>query len=325
MTTHAAQRVVGTVWLVLACGLADDYAFAAQAEQAPVRASTVDETPPPTFRSGVDLVLVSAIVKDHRGRPVSGLEVTDFQVVDGDDVRPVKEFWSTDDAVLSVGVLLDVSGSMSVGGKIEQARATAGMVLARLAPGVDEHTVFAFDTRFRELLPFSTERRDVMESAGAITPFGATSLYDAIAEAARRLATRPTVHRAVVVVTDGIDTHSSLTGPEVSGIATAIDVPVYVLAIVSPLDLPDAPTATAATTTGAGRLRDLARWTGGGVQFASTPAEANHAASMLVRELRHQYVLAFESASAPGWRQIRVLVDGKRVTARAAYESSHPR
>ena len=113
-------------------------------------------------------------------------------------------------------------------------------------------------------------------------PFGATSLYDAIAETARRVADRPTTHRAVVVLSDGIDTRSRLTGPDVSAIATAIDVPVYLVAVVSPLDHPDAPTATGDAAEGAGRLKDLARWTGGGVYFASSPREGSRAMTELL-------------------------------------------
>ena len=280
---------------------------------------------PPTFRSGVQLVLVSAVVRDRRGRLVSGLTQDDFEIVDGGETRTIRDFWATQDAAISVGSLLDVSGSMAIGSKMADARSGANMLLGALRRDIDESTVFTFDRHFRELLPASTARRQVAPAEDALSPFGATSLYDAIAEAARRMADRPAVHRAVVVVSDGVDTRSTLTAPEVSGIASAIDVPIYVLAVVSPLDLPDAPTASPSTVAGTGRLRDLARWTGGGVYFASTPAEASQATAGLLRELKHQYVLAFESATEPGWRQIQVRVDGKRVSTRAAYQSIETR
>ena len=66
-----------------------------------------------------------------------------------------------------------------------------------------------------------------------LRPFGATSLYDAIAETAQLAVARPTRHRAVVVLSDGIDTRSALTAAEVSGIASSIDVPVYLVVVVS--------------------------------------------------------------------------------------------
>jgi VWFA-related protein len=205
---------------------------------------------------------------------------------------------------------------------MKDARSAANHLLARLRDGEDESGIFVFDTELRALEPFSKDRRHLEDTRGDLHPYGATSLYDAIAETARRVADRPTKHRAVVVLSDGIDTHSRLTGPEVSAIATSIDVPVYLVAVVSPLDHPDAPTATGAAATGAGRLRDLARWTGGGVHFASSPGEGSRAMQELLSELRHQYVLAFEAAPQPGWRLIEVRVEDRRVQTRSAYQAA---
>jgi Ca-activated chloride channel family protein len=282
------------------------------------------ESLPPSFRSGVDLVSVSAVVRDGRGRLVPELTREDFRVLDGGESRPIIDFWSNGTAAVSVGILLDVSGSMGVGSKMKDARTTANHLLARLraGEGEDESAIFAFDTQLRVLEPFSSERRHLADTRSDVHPFGATSLYDAIAETARRLADRPTTHRAVVVLSDGIDTRSRLTGPEVSAIATAIDVPVYLVAVVSPLDHPDAPTATGDAAEGAGRLRDLARWTGGGVHFASTPKEGSRAMTELLNELRHQYVLAFEASPQSGWRLIEVRVDDRRVQTRSAYQAT---
>ena len=109
-------------------------------------------------------------------------------------------------------------------------------------------------------------------------PFGATSLHDAIAQTAERVAEREGRRRAVVVLTDGADNASRLTPAEVSGIASAIDVPVYILGIVPSIDNPSAETAatTAERSALAGSLTDLARWTGGHMFVASTPARAQH-------------------------------------------------
>ncbi len=280
------------------------------------------EASTPAFRSGVELVSVSAVVRDGRGRLVPELTREDFSVLDGGEARPIIDFWSNDAAAVSVGILLDVSGSMGIGSKMQDARATANHLLERLREGEDESGVFAFDTQLRTLEPFSRNRSYLKDTRGDLHPYGATSLYDAIAETARRVADRPTTHRAVVVLSDGIDTRSRLTGPEVSAIATSIDVPVYLVAVVSPLDLPDAPTATSAAFEAAGRLRDLARWTGGGVHFASSPGEGSRAMQDLLSELRHQYVLAFEASPQSGWRLIEVRVKDRRVQTRSAYQAT---
>ena len=209
---------------------------------------------------------------------------------------------------------------MSVGSKMADARSSTDLLLARLRPD-DESAIFVFDTELRELEPFTTEHDRRGESLEDVKPYGATSLYDAIADTASRLADRPATRRAVVVFSDGIDTHSKMTAPEVSAIVSSIDVPVYLVATVSPLDLPDAPTATQELRTTAGHLEDLARWTGGRVYFASAPGEASLATIELLTELRHQYVLAFEAAPEPGWRLIEVRVPDRYVRTRSAYQA----
>ena len=238
----------------------------------------------PSFRSGVELVSVTAVVRDRRGRLVQELTRDDFRVLDGGEFRPIVNFWSDEAATVSVAVLLDTSGSMSVGSKMADARSSTDLLLARLRPG-DESAVFVFDSELRELEPFTTERRHRGASLSDVQPYGVTSLYDAIAETAQRLAERPATHRAVVVISDGIDTHSKMTAPEVSAIASSIDVPVYLVATVSPLDLPDAPMSTTSLNASAGHLEDLARWTGGRVYYASAPGEASLATVELLTEL----------------------------------------
>ena len=87
--------------------------------------------------------------------------------------------------------------------------------------------------------PRSTvDTRALKGALGEVDPFGATSLHDAISAAAERVATRPFPRRAVVVLTDGIDTASRLTPAQVSAKAAAIDVPVYIIATVLPIDDP---------------------------------------------------------------------------------------
>ena len=274
----------------------------------------------PTFRSGVELVSVSAVVRDRRGRLVQKLTREDFRVLDGGESRPILNFWSDEAATVSVGVLVDTSGSMSVGSKMARARSSTDRLLAGLRPG-DESAVFVFDSELRELEAFDTDHVHRGTSLNDVHPYGVTSLYDAIAETAQRVADRSATHRAVVVFSDGIDTHSELTAPEVSAIASSIDVPVYLVATVSPLDLPDAPTSTKSGHASAGHLENLARWTGGRVYYASVSNESDVATAELLTELRHQYVLAFEAASEPGWRLIEVHVPDRYVRTRSAYQA----
>jgi Ca-activated chloride channel homolog len=282
-----------------------------------------------TFRSGVDLVTVSAVVRDHKGHVVADLDRSDFELIDNGEHRSITDFRS-DRAGISIALLFDASGSMQVAAKIEAARMAARQVLAWLQTGRDELAIYSFDTSLKPLQSFAPYRADASleRSLYGLYPFGMTSLHDAIAATARDVAARPNSHRAVIVLTDGRDNNSRLTAPEVSGIASSIDVPVYILAVVSPLD--HAGEATAVNSerpVPVGDLADLARWTGGEFFVTSLPAQTNLAARQIVEELRHQYLLAFEPASRPGWHLLEVRARGPKlvVRARSGYMAGQPR
>ena len=76
-----------------------------------------------------------------------------------------------------------------------------------------------------------------------------------------------------------------------------------------------------------GDLADLARWTGGELFVTSVPAQTSLAARQIVDELRHQYLIAFEPASRPGWRPLEVRARGRQlvVRARSGYMAGQPR
>ena len=94
--------------------------------------------------------------------------------------------------------------------------------------------------QLHERQSFTNDISGVKGALERFKPFGATSLYDAAAATARRLAERSAAHKAIIILTDGIDTSSSMTAPEVSGLASSIDVPVYIVATVASPDRPDA-------------------------------------------------------------------------------------
>ena len=120
----------------------------------------------------------------------------------------------------------------------------------------------------------------------------------------------------MVVLTDGVDTRSRLTAEQVSGIASGIDVPVYILAVMASID--DTRHAEdGRATDDDGALQSLSRWTGGEFFTASAPAHASVAAPHIVDELRHQYVLAFEASTRPGWRPLDVRARGRDLVVRA--------
>lgn len=277
----------------------------------------VEAQAPGVFKSGIDLVTVSATVRDRRGRAVADLAAQDFEVLDKGVRRPISEF-RTEAAPVSVAILFDVSGSMDIASRALAARFAAHHVLSWLEDGRDEAALFAFDSRLHEVAPFTVDTRALQGALGEVDPFGATSLHDAIADTAKKISERANKRRAIVVLTDGIDTASRLTPAQVSGIASEIDVPVYVIAVVLPIDNPEArPLREDDVPASIGTIRELASWTGGEMFYASTPSDTSKVARQVVRELRQQYLIAFEPSGGAGWHPIEIRTTRKNLVVRA--------
>jgi Ca-activated chloride channel family protein len=274
------------------------------------------DVPTITFKSSIDLVRVSAVVRDRKGRFVRDLSSKEFEILDGGITRTITDF-RQDQSGIAMALLFDVSGSME--SRMKAARDAATSVLGALTAPDDESAVYTFDTRLDEIRPFGSGRHYLPDSMNALRPFGATSLHDAIARAAEKVAARPSLRRAVVVFTDGRDTASRMTASEVSGLASSIDVPVYIVGIVPAIDNPlaDRSATTMENSAFASSLSNLAYWTGGHVFVASSVMERQAAARQLVDELRHQYLIAFESSAEPGWHPLQVRMRNKELTVRA--------
>jgi Ca-activated chloride channel family protein len=273
----------------------------------------------PTFRSSVDLVSVAAVVRDRRGHVVRDLSRDDFIVLENGSQRRIVEFSPAEEGPVSVALLFDVSGSMAMAPNRAAARRAVDHLLSWLNPGADEVALYAFDSRLEEVQPFTADAETVRGSLGRLGSFGMTSLYDAIGGVARQLAARTSRRRAILVVTDGLDNGSRLSSAEVSGLASATDVPVYVIAVVSPIDREGdrefVGGGKVAAATGA--LSKLAWWTGGEAFVVAGDADASLAARAVLVALRHQYVLAFESAGPAGWRPLDIRLRRRELTVRA--------
>jgi Ca-activated chloride channel family protein len=274
-------------------------------------------------------VTVTAAVRDRRGRVVRDLKQSDFSVMDSGEPREIRSF-DAGEAPISLAVLLDISGSMAVGGNIERARHAIAVAMGTLRNGQDEAALYTFDNRLEEVIGFTSDLDRIRRVSLEGKPWGLTSLYDAIAKTAMSVAERANTHRAILVITDGVDTGSKMSAPEVSGIASSIDVPVYLLTVVHPLDHPGGEHSViesdgAATSTAT--LADLARWTGGDMRVASVPAHTVVAIQDLFAELRYQYLITFEPGTRPGWHPLEIRTRNKNliVRARSGYMSGPTR
>lgn len=278
----------------------------------------------PTFKSSVDLVSVAAVVRDRKGRFVSDLSRDDFLVVEAGEPRRIIGFEAEKDGPVRLAVLFDISGSMRVGTKVVDAAQAARHLFSALKPG-DQAALFSFDTRLDKVHGFTNDFEKLASSIESVQPpYGQTSLYDAVAETAREAVReasggtgRLPQRTAVVVLTDGVDTKSRLTPEQVSGIASSIDVPVYVVAVMAPIDDPSRQEKESAAALISSALRDLSQWTGGDLFISSAPAHASLAARQIVGELRNQYLLAIEASARAGWRPLEVRARQRNLVVRA--------
>jgi VWFA-related protein len=282
-----------------------------------------------TFKAGVEVVTVTAAVRDQHGKVVRDLTKNDFQVLDNGTPREIRDFY-TGDSPISLAILLDISGSMAVGGNMERARDAVAVATMNLRDRSDEAALFTFDTKLEQVVDFTTDLARIRRVSLEGMPWGQTSLFDAIGNTARAVAQRANKHRALLVITDGVDTGSHLTAAEVSGIASSIDVPVYLLTVVNPVDHPGgefgvlaADSREAKTAT----LADLARWTGGDMRIASVPQHTVDAIQDVFAEMRYQYLITFEPGARPGWHPLEIRTRKKNlvVHARSGYMSGPSR
>ena len=262
------------------------------------------------FKSGVEQVAVAALVRDSRGRLVTNLKATDFELFDDGQKRPLSNVWS-EPSPASVAILMDASGSMAT--KMALAHATANALVSGLKPGTDEVAYYSFDTTLQEVRPF-TKTFTLDDAWAGSKAYGATSLWDAIAETAKKISDRQR-RRALVVITDGVDSASAMKPTEVSAIASALDVPVYMLVISFSLE------EAAREQPMRGPLADLASWTGGDSLAVHDSQTAISMTRQVLSELHHQYIVAFEPGTKPGWHALvlRARKPGLFVRARSGY------
>lgn len=269
---------------------------------------SAQDSPNVVFRSAVDVVSVTAVVRDRRHRVVTSLTRKDLQVIDAGEPQDILDFRTDASAPASVALLVDMSGSMRIGAATDAARKISQAILDSLDSGRDDAALMAFDRRLLTIHNFTHDFGQIRTSLGMLESWGMTSLYDAIAGTAGLVAGKSQNRRAVVVLTDGTDTGSAYSPAAVSRIASTIDVPVYIFA------LGDVTTDSNGQVVGA--LKDLVVETGGDVIVANTPRLVDAGIRRLVEELRHQYLISFRANSFDGLRRVQVRTTRKDLTVR---------
>jgi len=317
--------------------------------------------PPFRFRSGVELINVTATVSDVNGRFVPGLTQDDFIVYD-DDQRVEVTHFSADRVPVSLGIALDTSGSMA-GEKMNAARGAISQFVNDLLDQNDELFLYRFSNYPVLVQGWTRDRRDLIEPLARLVPSGATALYDAVSRAIPLAQQGQNRKKALVVISDGNDTSSrtdvldlkqQIRESEVLVYAVGIDgegeptgrrapmPPPVRLPIPVPSPFPGRPRdprwPQSQPPTGRSRwggpddrvnaaaLREITDDSGGRTEIVRDARDLDPATASIADELSKQYYLGYASLGRKDgrWHAIRVEVKNRsyRVRARRGYIAS---
>jgi Ca-activated chloride channel family protein len=253
----------------------------------------------PTIRSKVDLVLVPVTVTDPMNRLVTGLDKENFQVFEGKDQQEVRHF-SSEDAPISLGVIFDMSGSMST--KIERAR-EAVMEFFKTANPQDEFFLIAFADKPQEVSDFTQSVDDLQNKLIYTVPRGRTALLDAIYLGISKMREAKYPKRSLLIISDGGDNHSRYTEGEIKSLVKEADVMVYSIGIY------DHDFRSEEERLGPQLLSDVSELSGGRAFTIDNPNDLADVATKIGIELRNQYVIGYRPKN-PGhdgkWHKIKV-------------------
>jgi Ca-activated chloride channel homolog len=288
----------------------------------------------PTFRTSVQMVLVPVTVTDHDGKTIEGLRADDFNVLDDQRSQKIVSF-SSHDAPCSVGLVLDISGSMqqSLSGTKAMAQAFFGT-----ANPDDEFLLLTVSTQPAAISGFTTDTATLEESIGLTKPGGLTALIDTVDLGLSLMRKARWPRRALLILSDGMDNHSRYSEKDLMQLALEADVQIYTIvidngaALTSTGNAPYRPSLItkawdrAEERQGPEMLQKLSDQTGGLYFRVRTSAEAKEAVIKAGRALRNEYVIGYhlpDSGTSGRWHRIRVKLNAAKtvVHARAGYYS----
>jgi VWFA-related protein len=304
------------------------------------------------FRSGVELVNVTATVTDEAGRFVAGLQKDDFTIYDDNERQEISHF-SSERVPVSLGILLDASGSMT-SDKMTAARAAIDRFIYDLLGSEDELFFMEFNDRPRLTQQWTSDRRLISRAVSRVHAQGGTAMYDAVADALPLASNGQHRKKAILVISDGNDANSSISVGELrqqiresevlvyalgvdgtsrssSGSGGSIITPPPTLPIPFPFPFPGGRRPVFPQISGgvytrgnmervnAGALRQMTDETGGRTEIVRGFDGLDAATSRLADEFSKQYYMAYASPGKKDgrWHTIRVDVRDRRLTVRA--------
>jgi Ca-activated chloride channel homolog len=254
-----------------------------------------------------DLITFTVTVTDTYGRFVSGLNKNAFTVLD--DKKPQEiTYFSDDDSPVSVGVIFDVSGSMS-GEKVKRARDALSKFI-QTSHNSDEYFLIAFNSRAQLLLDKTRDGNSVLDKLTFVNTRNNTALYDACYLGVEKVQRGAHAKRALLLISDGQDNNSRYTFNELRRLLKESDVVLYGIGILSGSDA-----GSPLGMEGQGILDELASVSGGKAFFPRSAAEMDDIFEQIALELRHQYSIGYKPSNFTNdgrWRKVKVKVTPPR-------------
>ena len=279
------------------------------------------EVPTRELRQQPGYEQVTVTVTEPSGTYVTGLQKGDFKLYMDGQQRPIEFFRQDLNTPVSVGILVDTSGSMTP--KIPQARAAIAQFLRDLNDK-DDVFLFAFSSKPFLLQPFTTNHDLVMRRLALLHAYGQTALFDVIMQGLQMVQRGRYDKKALLVVTDGMDNTSASTVNDVVSQARRMGVLVYSIGIGNPNESTAASIQIGPFLLGgddaehvdAETLHTLSTETGAKtyiIRQAGDGEQLRRACENISLELREQYTVGFlaPDPSAGGYRSLRVDVPGK--------------
>ena len=252
------------------------------------------------IKTETELTLVGASVTDPLGRLVTGLEQENFRVFEDGVEQEILHF-SSEDVPVSIGVIFDMSGSMS--DKIDKSR-QAAVQFFRTANPQDEFFLVNFNDRAQLISPFTASVDDLQNSLMYTGAHGLTALYDGVYLGLSQMRGAHNTKKALLIISDGGDNHSRYSETEIRKFVREADVQIYAIGLFEPDGGP-----TPEEQGGPSLLADLTMMTGGRTFTVKNLNELPDIASKISMELRNQYVLGYRPSHREHdgkWRKIKV-------------------
>jgi VWFA-related protein len=271
----------------------------------------------PAFKSSSELVVLHVAVVDNRAGFVSGMPKDAFSIYEDGRRQPI-EFFQNDDTPVTVGLLIDSSGSMV---SRRKGVIAAGMAFAESSRSDDEMFTICFNEKIWRGLPdgqlFTSDHQELQAALDRSGARGQTALFDALDAGLRQLDHASMTRKVLIVVSDGGDNASRTRFDQVLDEALRRDVVIYTVGIYDANDSDARPKL----------LKDLASSTGGEAFFPKTLDEVQPALERIARDIRSSYSIGYvPPADGPAGHKHTVRVDlhppdGRKlaVRARSAY------